>query len=186
MLGGAKEHKVDENTIRVAEFAVTQLNGKANFHGTVRLDKVLSAKTQVVAGTNHVLTLETSDDAGSKTVEVKVWEKLPSNVHANESPLELTEFKLTGPVAEGNEQWMKAAQQGVAQLNQRSNSLFPFVLEDVMSAVPANDGTDHTHLQVAVKRGDKHETFSLTVKPSADEHYSLVTFSQQAPAAATS
>jgi hypothetical protein len=102
MLGGAKEHKVDDNTIRVAEFAVTQLNGKANFpkQGTVKLGKVLSAKTQVVAGTNHVLTIETSDDAGSKTVEVKVWEKLPSNVKANESPLELTEFKLTGPVAE--------------------------------------------------------------------------------------
>jgi hypothetical protein len=60
------------------------------------------------------------------------------------------------------------------------------VLEDVVSAVPANDGTDHTQLLVAVKRGDKHETFSLTVKPSADDHYSLVTFSQQAPSAETS
>jgi hypothetical protein len=188
MLGGAKEHKIDENTIHVAEFAVTQLNGKANFpkHGALRLEKVLSAKTQVVAGTNHVLTIETSDDAGSKTVEVKVWEKLPSNVKSNESPLELTEYKLTGPVAEGNEQWTKAAQQGVAQLNQRSNSLFPYVLEDVVSATPVNDGTANTHLLVAVKRGDKHETFSITVKPSADDHYSLVTFSQQAPAAARS
>eukprot|EP00878_Enallax_costatus_P000899 GHUV01001028.1.p1 GENE.GHUV01001028.1~~GHUV01001028.1.p1 ORF type:complete len:126 (+),score=37.32 GHUV01001028.1:191-568(+) len=102
MLGGAKEAKVDENTIRVAEFAVTQLNGKANFpkQGTLKFGKVLSAKTQVVAGTNHILTIEAADDAGSKTVEVKVWEKLPSSVKANESPLELTEYKLTGPVAE--------------------------------------------------------------------------------------
>lgn len=49
MFGGSKESKVDENTIRVAEFAVTQLNGKANFpkQGTLKFGKVLSAKTQV-------------------------------------------------------------------------------------------------------------------------------------------
>lgn len=49
MLGGAKEAKIDENTVRVAEFAVTQLNGKANFpkQGTLKLGKVVSAKTQV-------------------------------------------------------------------------------------------------------------------------------------------
>lgn len=56
---------------------------------------------QVVAGTNHILHLETSDDAGKKDVEVTVWEKLPANVQANESPLQLTGNKLLGgPVAE--------------------------------------------------------------------------------------
>jgi len=56
---------------------------------------------QVVAGTNHILHLETSDDAGKKDVEVTVWEKLPANVQANESPLQLTGSKLLGgPVAE--------------------------------------------------------------------------------------
>lgn len=74
----------------------------------------------------------------------------------------------------------------MAQLNQRSNSLFPYVLEDVVSADAANDGTENTHLQVVVKRGDKHESFSLTVKPSADDHYSLVKFSQGAPAQTSS
>lgn len=68
----------------------------------------------------------------------------------------------------------------------RSNSLFPYQLLDVLSATPANDGSDHTELLVAVKRGDKHETFSLTVKPSADEHYGLVSFAQQAPGPADS
>lgn len=51
---------------------------------------------QVVAGINHVLHLEVSDDAGTKDVEVTVWEKLPANVQANESPLELTASKLLG------------------------------------------------------------------------------------------
>ena len=49
---------------------------------------------QVVAGINHYLTLETQDDAGKKTVEVTVWEKLPSNVKGNELPIELTNFKI--------------------------------------------------------------------------------------------
>lgn len=30
-----------------------------------------------------------------------------------------------------------------------------------------------------VSRGGKHETYSLTVKPSADDHYSLVKFAQK-------
>ena len=72
----------------------------------------------------------------------------------------------------------------MAQLNQRSNSLFPYQLLEVLSATPANDGSAHTELLVQVKRGDKQEQFSLTVKPSADDHYALVKFNQQPAAAA--
>ena len=51
---------------------------------------------------------------------------------------------------------------------------------EVLSAQQASfDNPDHQELLVAVKRGDKHEKFKLTVKPSADEHYSLVKFAQQ-------
>lgn len=64
----------------------------------------------------------------------------------------------------------------------RSNSLFPYTLVDVLDAAPANGEAGHTELTVAVKRGDKHETFSLTVKPAADDHYSLVKFAAR-PAA---
>jgi len=68
----------------------------------------------------------------------------------------------------------------VAQLNQRSNSLFPYTLVEVLSAQQDSfDNQDHHTLRVAVKRGDKRETFNLTVKPSADGHYSLVKFAQQ-------
>lgn len=55
---------------------------------------------QVVAGVNHILVLELKDEAGPKTVEVTVWEKLPSSVKANDAPMELTNFKLVGPAAE--------------------------------------------------------------------------------------
>jgi predicted small secreted protein len=102
MLGGAKEAKIDSHTEDVAKFAVTQLNAKANFpvQGTLKLGRIVSAKTQVVAGINHILHLETSDDAGAKQVEVTVYEKLPANLKANEAPMELTNSKLVGPVAE--------------------------------------------------------------------------------------
>jgi hypothetical protein len=182
MLGGAKDAKIDSHTEEVANFAVTQLNGKANFpiQGSLKLGRIVSAKTQVVAGINHILHLETSDDSGKKEVEVTVYEKLPANVKANESPLELTKHKLVGPVAECHHRWARAAQQAVAQLSQRSNSLFPYQLVEVLSAEQNSfDNPDHQDLLVLVKRGDKHEKFSLTVKPSADDHYSLVKFAQK-------
>lgn len=68
----------------------------------------------------------------------------------------------------------------MSQLSQRSNSLFPYQLDEVLSAKQASfDNPDHQELLVRVKRGDKHEKFTLTVKPSADDHYSLVKFAQQ-------
>jgi hypothetical protein len=68
----------------------------------------------------------------------------------------------------------------VAQLNQRSNSLFPYSLVEVLSATPGGaDNPDHQELVLAVKRGDKHETFAATVKPAADGHYSLLKFAQR-------
>jgi hypothetical protein len=55
---------------------------------------------KVVSGTNHILVVEAADDAGPKTLEVTVWEKLHCNVKENEAPMELTHFKLVGPAAE--------------------------------------------------------------------------------------
>eukprot|EP00775_Hariotina_reticulata_P012117 gene12117-12256_t len=95
ILGGTHSTPVTAESQKIAEVAVQQLNGKANFpkKGTLKLDKV-------VAGINHYLTIETHDDAGKHTVEVQVWEKLPSNVKANELPVELTNFKIV----EGHQQ----------------------------------------------------------------------------------
>jgi len=66
-------------------------------------------------------------------------------------------------------------QQLLAQLNQRSNSLFPYVLKDVLLANPANDG-EHVDLRVAVTRGDKHETISIKAHKKGEAHYGLVEF----------
>jgi hypothetical protein len=70
----------------------------------------------------------------------------------------------------------------VAQINQRSNSLFPYQLVEVLSAAPPASNAanpDHQELVLAVKRGDNHEAYAVTLKPAADGHYSLVRFAQQ-------
>eukprot|EP00882_Tetradesmus_deserticola_P000738 GHRQ01000806.1.p2 GENE.GHRQ01000806.1~~GHRQ01000806.1.p2 ORF type:complete len:126 (+),score=34.16 GHRQ01000806.1:344-721(+) len=103
MLGGPSDAPIDDHTNEIATFAVEQLkHGKANFaiKGNLQLAKVVSAKRQVVSGTNHILVVEAADDAGPKTLELTVWEKLPSNVKENEAPMELTHFKMVGPAAE--------------------------------------------------------------------------------------
>jgi hypothetical protein len=177
MLGGASPASIDDHTNEVASWAVTELNGKANVpkSGDLEFVKVISAKKQVVQGLNHMLTLEAKDGSGkSTTFEVTVWEKPAFNQPTNKAPMELTHFKVVeSPVGEGNQEWEAPAQQLVAQLNQRSNSLFPYVLKGVLVAAPANDG-DHVDLTVSVKRGDKEEVFNLKGHKEADNHYSLL------------
>lgn len=55
---------------------------------------------QVVAGVNHIFTLETKDASGNThTFDVTVWEKLPGQ--QSNGPYEMTSFKsAAGPVAE--------------------------------------------------------------------------------------
>lgn len=179
MLGGVGSAPVDERATELAGWAVGQLNSKANVPktGELALLKVVEAKKQVVAGIKHILKLEAKDATGKVTTfEVSVWEKPAYAQPSNEAPLELTDYKIVGsPVAEANEEWHTAAQQLVAQLNQRSNSLFPYVLKDVLLANPANDG-EHVDLRVAVTRGDKHETISIKAHKKGEAHYGLVEF----------
>jgi hypothetical protein len=50
ILGGSHSTPVTAESQKIAEVAVQQLNGKANFpkKGTLKLEKVISAKTQVI------------------------------------------------------------------------------------------------------------------------------------------
>lgn len=88
----------------------------------------------------------------------------------------------SGMMGELMEQWEAAAQQLVAQLNARSNSLFPAVLSSVASATPAND---HSSVQmvVAVKRGGKDEIYNVAGARRADHKWLLTEAQQQHPTA---
>lgn len=94
LLGGATNAEVDSSAEQLAEFATAQLNNKNDVNGPLSLVEVVSYKKQVVAGTNHIFTLKTTNPSGdSYTYTVTVFEKLPSS-NSNSLSLELTKYHL--------------------------------------------------------------------------------------------
>ncbi len=65
---------VEPGVKAAAESAVAQLAKQEK--KSVVLAKVLSAKSQIVAGTNYELNLQVTVDGAAKTVTVVVWHKL--------------------------------------------------------------------------------------------------------------
>jgi len=93
LAGGIKDVPANENDLHLQElarFAVEEHNKKAN--ALLGYEKLVKAKTQVVAGTMYYLTVEVKDGEVKKLYEAKVWEKPWENFK------ELQEFK---PVEEG-------------------------------------------------------------------------------------
>nr|P31726.1 RecName: Full=Cystatin-1; AltName: Full=Corn kernel cysteine proteinase inhibitor; AltName: Full=Cystatin I; Flags: Precursor [Zea mays]BAA01472.1 corn cystatin I [Zea mays] len=93
LAGGIKDVPANENDLQLQElarFAVNEHNQKAN--ALLGFEKLVKAKTQVVAGTMYYLTIEVKDGEVKKLYEAKVWEKPWENFK------QLQEFK---PVEEG-------------------------------------------------------------------------------------
>jgi hypothetical protein len=183
LLGGPTASNPEESR-HAAQFAVEQLQGNSAFpkQGALSLARVVSAQRQVVAGTNHILVLETKDASGAlKTVRATVWEKLPDHARNGARDLELTKFTVQdggAPAAEGVEcgaggaassassaSWQDAAARAaVAGINARSNSLIPYELSAVLEAKAAGSPGGASELRLRLKRGDKSETFRVSVK----------------------
>jgi len=88
LAGGVTDVPQNENDIHLQElarFAVDEHNKKAN--ALLGFEKLVKAKTQVVAGTMYYLTVEVKDGEAKKLYEAKVWEKPWENFK------ELQEFK---------------------------------------------------------------------------------------------
>ncbi|PWZ11840.1 Cystatin-1 [Zea mays] len=93
LVGGIQDVPGSENDLHLQElarFAVDEHNKKAN--ALLGFEKLVKAKTQVVAGTMYYLTIEVKDGEVKKLYEAKVWEKPWENLKG------LQEFK---PVEEG-------------------------------------------------------------------------------------
>ncbi|WVZ60401.1 hypothetical protein U9M48_010428 [Paspalum notatum var. saurae] len=87
-MGGVTDVPPNENDLHLQElarFAVDEHNNKAN--ALLGYEKLVKAKTQVVAGTMYYLTIEVKDGEAKKLYEAKVWEKPWENFKA------LQEFK---------------------------------------------------------------------------------------------
>ncbi|KAF8009976.1 hypothetical protein BT93_J0835 [Corymbia citriodora subsp. variegata] len=195
-LGGVHESRGAENSVEVeilGRFAVDEHNSKEN--GLLEFARVVKAHEQVVAGTLHHLTIEAVDAGKKKLYEAKVWVKPWLNSK------ELQEFKHAGDVPSFTSSdlgartgghcpgWQEvpvhdpevqdAANHAVKTIQQRSNSLFPYELHEIVHAKAevAEDSAKFDML-LKVKRGDKEEKFKVEVHKN---HEGILKLNQMAP-----
>ncbi|KAG9144504.1 hypothetical protein Leryth_010733, partial [Lithospermum erythrorhizon] len=153
-LGGLSDTQSAQNSVEIenlARFAIDQHNKKENV--MLELARVVKAQEQVVAGTLHHLTLEVIEAGKKKLYEAKIWVKPWMSFK------ELQEFRHVGDADDapsftssdlGVKQdaqesgWQSvpvhdpvvkdAADHAVTTIQQRSNSLFPYVLQEIVHA----------------------------------------------------
>ncbi|XP_011040718.1 PREDICTED: cysteine proteinase inhibitor-like isoform X1 [Populus euphratica] len=147
-LGGVHDCKGSQNIGEIdslARFAVQEHNTKEN--ALLEFVRVVKAKEQVVAGKLYHLTLEANDAGNKKIYEVKVWVKPWMNFK------QLQEFKHVeggtssdlGVKQDGHGSGWKmvstndvevqnAANYAVKSIQERSNSLYPYELLEILLA----------------------------------------------------
>ncbi|KAG7945946.1 hypothetical protein I3843_14G013000 [Carya illinoinensis] len=165
----------------LARFAVEEHNKKEN--ALLEFARVVKAHEQVVAGTLHHLTLEAIDAGKKKVYEAKVWVKpwinfkeLQEFKHADaaqsSSPFTSSDLGVKkgghGPgwqaVPPSDPQVQDAANHAVKTIQQRSNSLFPYELQDVIHAkAEVIEDFAKFDLLLKLKRGSKEEKYKVEV-----------------------
>ncbi|CAH8391303.1 unnamed protein product [Eruca vesicaria subsp. sativa] len=160
----------------IALFAVQEHNKREN--GILELARVLKAKEQVVAGKLYSLTLEVKEGVEKKIYEAKVWVKPWINFK------QLLEFKSVVPsftvsdlglksdgkgfewrlVSTNDPEVQEAAKHAVKSIQQRSNSLFPYKLIDIILA-RAKVVEDRVKFELLLKleKGNKAEKLMVKV-----------------------
>ncbi|GAB4816453.1 hypothetical protein N2152v2_003499 [Parachlorella kessleri] len=156
--------------------------------------EVVSAESQVVAGTNYKLKLKVKDASqDTKYYQAQVWEKLPcyggemelkelGEVSAEEAGVDSHKEQQ---VAETNPEVEGAAAYAVEQLSQQSNSLFPFTLKKIVTASTKksseNSGEVTYHLKLNLQQGSMPEqTFEVEVAHSSNAYHLRSSQMQQA------
>ncbi|KAG5617497.1 hypothetical protein H5410_017321 [Solanum commersonii] len=182
-LGGVHDsHGSSQNSDEIhslAKFAVDEHNKR----------RVVKAQEQTVAGKLHHLTLEVMDAGKKKLYEAKVWVKpwlnfkeLQEFKHVEDVPtftssdLGVKQEQTSGlksvpvhdPVVE------EAAKHAIKTIQQRSNSLLPYELQEIVHA-NAEMADDHTKLHLVIKttRGGKEEKFKVQVQHNNEGAFHL-------------
>ncbi|XP_061349991.1 cysteine proteinase inhibitor 6 [Gastrolobium bilobum] len=190
-LGGLRDSQASQNsaeTEALARFAVDEHNKKQN--GLLEFARVVKAQEQVVAGTMYHLTLEAIDAGEKKIYEAKIWVKPWMNFK------ELHDFKLAGhapsvtsadlgvktdghkpgwqSVPTHDPQVQDAASHAIKSMQQRSNSLLPYELHEVVDAkAEVIDDSAKFDMLLKVKRGDKEEKFKVEVHKNNEGKFHL-------------
>lgn len=162
MLGGFKQHDDPSNDAGVQEaanFAVSEISKD------LKLEKVLSAHKQVVAGTNYKLELQTSGGNFEATVfkglgdgphELKTYKRMEGGSSGGGGEGQLGGSKQ---LSADDEEVQKAAKGALDALGSRSNSLYPYKLQKVLKASSkVHGGGTEYKLQLEVTQGDDAAT----------------------------
>ncbi|KAK1278978.1 Cysteine proteinase inhibitor 12 [Acorus gramineus] len=190
-LGGVHEKSGSENSLEtesLARFAIDEHNKKEN--ALLEFARVVKAKEQVVAGTMHHLTLEAIDAGKKKIYEAKVWVKPWMNFkelhefkHVEESS-SLTSSDL-GAKRDGHQPgWREvpahdpviqdAANHAVKTIQQRSNSLAPYELLEILhSKAEVIEDLAKFDLLLKLKRGSKEEKYKVEVHKNVEGTFHL-------------
>ncbi|NP_001300820.1 cystatin isoform 2 precursor [Solanum lycopersicum] len=190
-LGGVHDsHGSSQNSDEIhslAKFAVDEHNKKEN--AMIELARVVKAQEQTVAGKLHHLTLEVMDAGKKKLYEAKVWVKpwlnfkeLQEFKHVEDVPtftssdLGVKQEQSSGlksvpvhdPVVE------EAAEHAIKTIQQRSNSIHPYKLQEIVhaNAEMADDSTK-LHLVIKTSRGGKEEKFKVQVQHNNEGAFHL-------------
>ncbi|KAI9082083.1 hypothetical protein K1719_036008 [Acacia pycnantha] len=172
----------------LALFAVEEHNKKEN--SLLEFARVLKAKEQVVAGKLYHLTMEASDAGKRKIYEAKVWVKPWMNFK------QLEEFKLVRDISpfttsdlgvkkDGHRlRWRDvpvhdpdvkdAASYAVKFIAQKSNSLFPYQLfEIVLAKAKVVKDEVKFNLLLKVRKGMREERFQVVVTKQIGKESSI-------------
>ncbi|KAF5937717.1 hypothetical protein HYC85_025223 [Camellia sinensis] len=191
ILGGIHDCMGNQNSAEIesiGRFAVQEHNKKEN--ALLEFARVVKAKEQVVSGKMYHLTLEAVDAGKKKIYEAKVWVKpwmnfkqLQEFKHTHDSPSVTSAglgVKRDGhgpgwrsvpthdPVVQG------AAHHAVKTIQQRSNSLAPYELLDILLA-KAEVIENYTKFAMLLKlrRGTKEEKFNVLVNKNREGKFNL-------------
>ncbi|GFP84912.1 cysteine proteinase inhibitor 6 [Phtheirospermum japonicum] len=186
-LGGVRDTNAAEID-SLARFSVDQHNQKQN--ALLELVRVVKAQEQVVAGTLHHLTLEVLDAGKKKLYEAKVWVKpwmdfkeLQEFNHVGDVP-SFTSSDLGVKKDEQGSGWQsvpvhdpvvqEAAHHAVRTIQERSNSLFPYELSEVVDAnAEVVETSAKFDMLLKVKRGGKEEKFKVEVHRNGEGCFQL-------------
>ncbi|BAS71501.1 Os01g0270100, partial [Oryza sativa Japonica Group] len=197
VLGGAHDAPSAANSVEtdaLARFAVDEHNKREN--ALLEFVRVVEAKEQVVAGTLHHLTLEALEAGRKKVYEAKVWVKPWLDFK------ELQEFRNTGDATTftnadlgakkgGHEPGWRdvpvhdpvvkdAADHAVKSIQQRSNSLFPYeLLEIVRAKAEVVEDFAKFDILMKLKRGNKEEKFKAEVHKNLEGAFVLNQMQQE-------
>ncbi|KAF8661527.1 hypothetical protein HU200_056947 [Digitaria exilis] len=204
VLGGVKENPAAANSAEsdgLGRFAVEEHNKRQAslyrraplppfWNALLEFVRVVEAKEQVVAGTLHHLTLEAIEAGKKKVYEAKVWVKpwldfkeLQDFVHKGDATT-FTNADLGAKKGGHEPGWREvpiedsvvkdAAHHAVKTIQERSNSLFPYeLLEIVRAKAQVVEDFAKFDILMKLKRGSKEEKIKAEVHKNLEGAFVL-------------